>query len=87
MTYYPFKVNFLLIHIVLCRFDGKSFLTKFKGKQLMFIGDSVSLNQWQSLICLLHSSVPQATVIQEGGDPINNYTFQVSDTFSNLLQK
>ncbi|KAK2440136.1 protein trichome birefringence [Trifolium repens] len=60
----------------LSRFDGKSFLATFKGKQIMFIGDSVSLNQWQSLICLLHSSVPQATVIQEGGDPINNYTFQ-----------
>ncbi|XP_045819785.1 protein trichome birefringence-like 38 [Trifolium pratense] len=59
------------------RFDGKSFLKKFKGKQIMFIGDSLSLNQWQSLICLLHSAVPQATIIQQGGNhPIKNYTFQ-----------
>jgi hypothetical protein len=71
-----------LILIALCRFDGKSLLTKFKGKQIMFIGDSVSLNQWQSLICLLHSAVPQARVIQQGGEPISNYTFQVSDPVS-----
>ncbi|XP_019427646.1 PREDICTED: protein trichome birefringence-like 38 [Lupinus angustifolius] len=58
------------------RFDGKSFLTKFKGKQIMFIGDSVSLNQWQSLVCMLHSDVPQLEIVEHGSDPITNYTFQ-----------
>ncbi|KAE9584816.1 hypothetical protein Lal_00024207 [Lupinus albus] len=61
------------------RFDGKSFLTKFKGKKIMFIGDSVSLNQWQSLICMLHSSVPQLRILEKGVAPITNYTFQDYD--------
>jgi len=75
MLFYSIKNNRL------CRFDGKSFLTKFKGKQIMFIGDSISRNQKQSLICLLHSAVPQARVIQQGVDPIINYTYLVSDLF------
>ncbi|KAK7243405.1 hypothetical protein RIF29_38200 [Crotalaria pallida] len=58
------------------RFDGKSFLKKFKGKQIMFIGDSISLNQWQSLVCMLHSAVPQSTILEQGSEPITNYTFQ-----------
>ncbi|KAK7334729.1 hypothetical protein VNO80_26490 [Phaseolus coccineus] len=58
------------------RFDGKDFLTKLKGKQIMFVGDSVSLNQWQSLICLLHSSVPQTQILEQGDDiNVSNYTF------------
>ncbi|RDX60436.1 Protein trichome birefringence-like 38 [Mucuna pruriens] len=42
----------------------------------MFIGDSVSLNQWQSLICLLHSSVPQTQIIEQGDLNFSNYTFR-----------
>ncbi|KAL2496714.1 Protein trichome birefringence-like 43 [Forsythia ovata] len=42
------------------RFNGVDFLTKLKGKRLMFVGDSLSLNQWQSLTCMLHVAVPEA---------------------------
>ncbi|XP_073119516.1 protein trichome birefringence-like 42 [Henckelia pumila] len=38
------------------RFDGKVFLEKMRGKKIMFVGDSLSSNQWQSLGCMLHSS-------------------------------
>ncbi|KAI3879777.1 hypothetical protein MKX03_000396 [Papaver bracteatum] len=51
------------------RFDGHEFLTRFKGKKFMFVGDSLSLNQWQSLTCMLHSAVPKAqyTLTRAGG--------------------
>jgi hypothetical protein len=43
-----------------CRFDGKDFLNKWKGKKIMFVGDSLSLNMWESLSCMIHASVPNA---------------------------
>ncbi|CAJ1959063.1 unnamed protein product [Sphenostylis stenocarpa] len=57
------------------RFDGKDFLTKLKGKKIMFVGDSVSLNQCQSLICLLHSSVPETPILNPGYLNGSYYTF------------
>ncbi|KAH0705625.1 hypothetical protein KY285_010163 [Solanum tuberosum] len=46
------------------RFNGEDFLKNFKGKNFMFVGDSLSNNQWQSLACMLHAAVPNS-----------NYTF------------
>ncbi|XP_020577280.1 protein trichome birefringence-like 37 [Phalaenopsis equestris] len=40
------------------RFDGKDFLWRWRGKKIMFVGDSLSLNQWESLLCMIHSAVP-----------------------------
>ncbi|PON69837.1 Trichome birefringence-like family [Parasponia andersonii] len=51
------------------RFNGMEFLRKFKGKKILFVGDSLSLNQWQSLTCMLYASVPQSnfTLTRKGG--------------------
>ncbi|ESQ27248.1 hypothetical protein EUTSA_v10019641mg, partial [Eutrema salsugineum] len=46
------------------RFDGRDFLTRFKGKKILFVGDSLSNSMWVSLSCMLHAAVPNA-----------NYTF------------
>lgn len=50
--------------ILVNRFDGTKFLEKSTGKKIMFVGDSISNNMWQSLTCLLHIAVPNS-----------NYTF------------
>ncbi|KAK2633359.1 hypothetical protein Ddye_032756 [Dipteronia dyeriana] len=42
------------------RFKGRYFLKRNRGKRIMFVGDSLSLNQWQSLTCMLHVAVPEA---------------------------
>ncbi|XVF87356.1 hypothetical protein PTKIN_Ptkin18bG0113500 [Pterospermum kingtungense] len=42
------------------RFDGVSFLEKWRGKKIMFVGDSLSLNMWESLACMIHASVPNS---------------------------
>ncbi|XP_016648961.1 PREDICTED: protein trichome birefringence-like 43 [Prunus mume] len=42
------------------RFSAEDFLQRFKDKRIMFIGDSLSLNQWQSLACMLHTAMPHS---------------------------
>ncbi|XP_074276045.1 protein trichome birefringence-like 43 [Silene latifolia] len=63
------KFSWKPFHCFLPRFDGVDFLEKLKGKKIMFVGDSISLNQWQSLVCLLHTTTPNAlyAITRSGG--------------------
>ncbi|KAE8714853.1 Protein trichome birefringence-like 39 [Hibiscus syriacus] len=63
------------------RFDGESFLKRFNGKKIMFIGDSLSLNIWQSLICMLHAAVPNSNIIRQelNNNTISSVEFQDYD--------
>lgn len=58
----PFSCN-------LPRFNGKAFLEKWRGKKIMFVGDSLSLNMWQSLSCMLHAWVPngRTSLVRKNG--------------------
>ncbi|CAI0376898.1 unnamed protein product [Linum tenue] len=59
------------------RFDGEDFLSKLAGKKMMFVGDSLSLNQWQSLTCMLYVSSPQPNrryTLTRTGD-VSTFTF------------
>ncbi|PON69831.1 Trichome birefringence-like family [Parasponia andersonii] len=50
------------------RFDGRDFLERYRGKKIMFVGDSPSKNMWQSLTCMLHTAIPYSnyTLSQSG---------------------
>ena len=55
------------------------FLRRFKGKKIMYIGDSISLYQSQSMVCLFHVVVPdQSKIFQNANGPITTVIFQVS---------
>ncbi|KAH0856140.1 hypothetical protein HID58_084401 [Brassica napus] len=39
------------------RFDGKKMLKILRGKRLVFVGDSLNRNMWESLVCSLRSAL------------------------------
>ncbi|KAK3007592.1 hypothetical protein RJ639_014602 [Escallonia herrerae] len=40
------------------RFNGEEMLERLRGKRMIIVGDSLNRNQWESLACLLYSSIP-----------------------------
>ncbi|KAF3451370.1 hypothetical protein FNV43_RR07465 [Rhamnella rubrinervis] len=58
------------------RFDGVDFLRRWGGKKIMFVGDSLSLNMWNSLACMIQASVPNAKTSFTRRDSVSSVTFQ-----------
>lgn len=74
------RLTVLKVYIVMdwCRFNGEDFLRRVRGQKIMFVGDSLSLNQWQSMTCLLHSAVPMASTSSVKKGDLSSLTFVVS---------
>ncbi|PIN04669.1 hypothetical protein CDL12_22794 [Handroanthus impetiginosus] len=57
------------------RWNGKKFVDKVKGKRIMFVGDSISLNQFQSLGCMILSAHPRSPYKPAKSGPLSTITF------------
>ncbi|CAA0812256.1 Protein trichome birefringence-like 10 [Striga hermonthica] len=56
------------------RFDAKAMLEKLRNKRVVFAGDSIGRNQWESLLCMLSSVIPDKDSIYEvNGNPITKH--------------
>lgn len=45
--------------------NATDFLARLKGKRLLFVGDSLNRNMWESLVCILHHSVERKERVYE----------------------
>ncbi|KAF0915435.1 hypothetical protein E2562_036285 [Oryza meyeriana var. granulata] len=52
-------------HCSIPRFDARKMLEMLQGKRLVFIGDSINRNQWESMMCLLRGAVSDPARIHE----------------------
>ncbi|KAK8505722.1 hypothetical protein V6N11_054850 [Hibiscus sabdariffa] len=50
---------------ILPRLDGKHMLELLRGKRVVYIGDSLGRNMWESLVCVLRNSVEDKTGVFE----------------------
>ncbi|KAI9181075.1 hypothetical protein LWI28_011193 [Acer negundo] len=51
-------------------------LEKLRDRKLVFVGDSISRNQWESLLCMLASGVPNNdsnSIYEVNGNPISKH--------------
>ncbi|KAF8667863.1 hypothetical protein HU200_052485 [Digitaria exilis] len=62
------------------RFDGVDLLRRWRGKTVMFVGDSLSMNQWVSLACMLHAAAPAPVrATMTSGEPVSSVRFEDYD--------
>ncbi|KAJ4765770.1 Protein trichome birefringence [Rhynchospora pubera] len=58
------------------RFDGVDLLKKWSGKKVMFVGDSLSLDQYESLLCMINAAVPNARTSSTRTDVLTIVRFE-----------
>ncbi|KAI3461050.1 hypothetical protein Pfo_017713 [Paulownia fortunei] len=52
-------------HCNIPRFNGGKMLKIFKGKRIVYVGDSLNRNMWESMVCLLMNSVKDKSRVFE----------------------
>ncbi|PWA85820.1 PMR5 N-terminal domain, PC-Esterase [Artemisia annua] len=56
------------------RFNAKTMLERLRNRRLVFAGDSIGRNQWESLLCMLSTAVANKSSIYEvNGRPITKH--------------
>ncbi|KAH7671345.1 PC-Esterase protein [Dioscorea alata] len=62
-------------HCDLPRFNAREMLERNRNKRIVFVGDSIGRNQWESLLCMLASGVEnQSSIYELRGLPISKHT-------------
>lgn len=56
--------DFLYLKLFL-RFSATKMLNLIRGKRLVFVGDSINRNQWESMLCLLMGAVKDPKKVYE----------------------
>ncbi|CAI8601551.1 unnamed protein product [Vicia faba] len=65
------------------RFNGSDMLELLRGKRLVFVGDSLNRNMWESMVCVLSNSVENKSRIFEAS---GRQEFRTEDSYSFIFQ-
>uniref|UniRef100_A0A0E0EFG8 Uncharacterized protein n=1 Tax=Oryza meridionalis TaxID=40149 RepID=A0A0E0EFG8_9ORYZ len=73
-------------HCTLPRFDARNLLEKLRNRRLVFVGDSIGRNQWESMLCMLATAVAvagdkAAPIYEVNGSPITKHEGALSFRF------
>ncbi|KAK9170363.1 hypothetical protein Syun_002503 [Stephania yunnanensis] len=64
------------------RFNASDLLQRSENKRIVFVGDSIGRNQWESLICMLAQGVSNhSNIYEEYGNPITKHKGYLSMRF------
>ncbi|GMH09972.1 hypothetical protein Nepgr_011813 [Nepenthes gracilis] len=64
------------------RFNASDFLGRSRNGRIVFAGDSIARNQWESLLCMLAQAISnQSTIYEENGSPITKHKGYLSIRF------
>ncbi|XP_031379484.1 protein trichome birefringence-like 33 [Punica granatum] len=56
------------------RFNATQMLESLRGKRMMYVGDSLNRGQYVSMVCLLHSLIPEGSKSMETFDSLTVFT-------------
>jgi len=66
-----------------CRLSGRKMLMLLRGKRLVFVGDSLNRNMWESLVCILRNSVEDKSRVFEAS---GRQEFRAEGSYSFIFQ-
>ncbi|KAL8528273.1 hypothetical protein ACS0TY_005904 [Phlomoides rotata] len=68
------------------RFNGSALLERLRGKKLIFVGDSLGRNQWESMICLTITQFPPPSLkswkLETEGNFLNFHFYEYNATIA-----
>jgi hypothetical protein len=66
--------GFVFLAIEWFRFNASDLLERSRNGRIVFVGDSIGRNQWESLMCMLSQAIPNKSEIYEvNGNPITKH--------------
>ncbi|RVW81390.1 Protein trichome birefringence [Vitis vinifera] len=66
------------------RLNGSHMLELLRGKRLVFVGDSLNRNMWESLVCILRNSVKDRTKVYEAS---GRHHFRTEASYSFIFEE
>ncbi len=76
------NLNFIFLGFVFPRFNATDMLERIRNQRMVFVGDSLGRNHWESTMCMLAEAVTNKSRIYEiNGEPISKHTGFLSFRF------